>query len=65
MLVLSRKSGESITITHKISGEEILLTVTEIAGNKARLGIQAGQQFRIMRNEVIPRIEKETSNGEG
>ncbi len=47
MLVLTRKVGESLLI-----GEDIEITVTEISGDKVRIGIQAPAQLRILRREL-------------
>jgi carbon storage regulator CsrA len=47
MLVLGRKSGESIRI-----GEGIEITVVGISGNRVRLGIQAPESIRVLRSEL-------------
>jgi carbon storage regulator len=47
MLVLSRKTGQSIEI-----GEGITVTVTQIKGNKVRLGIKAPAEVPIHRHEL-------------
>ena len=52
MLVLSRKSMERIHI-----GDNVVVTVLEIQGNKVRLGISAPREIRVLRSElkeVIP-----------
>ena len=52
MLVLSRKSMERIQI-----GDNVVVTVLEIHGNKVRIGISAPREIRILRSElreVIP-----------
>jgi carbon storage regulator len=48
MLVLSRKSDESIVID-----ERITITILEIRGNQIRLGIQAPKEIAVMREELI------------
>lgn len=50
MLVLSRKSGESIQID-----ENIFVTVSEVKGGRVRLSIEAPQSVRIVRKEVLER----------
>jgi carbon storage regulator len=50
--VLSRKVGEQIQI-----GDDILLTVVAVDGNKVRLGIQAPRSARILRGELMNRPE--------
>ena len=61
MLVLSRKIGEKIVI-----GNEIVVTVLKVEGNKVRLGIEAPDQIRIMRSELMwwrdKPVEKETES---
>lgn len=56
MLVLSRKSRESVVIGG--SGFEPLLKVTviEISGGKARLGFEADREVAVHRMEVWERI---------
>lgn len=49
MLVLSRKLGEKIMI-----GENIVITVVQIKGDKIRLGIDAPPLVRIVREELLP-----------
>ena len=48
MLVLSRKSGQSIEI-----GDGITVTVTQIKGNQVRIGINAPAEVPIHRRELI------------
>jgi carbon storage regulator len=47
MLVLSRKTGERIMI-----GENIVLTVLGVCGNKVRLGVEAPRDLSIYREEI-------------
>jgi carbon storage regulator len=47
MLVLSRKPGEKIHI-----GAQITITVTEVKGNRVRVGIDAPGQVAIVRGEL-------------
>lgn len=57
MLVLSRMSGEEIVI-----GDNIVIQVVEIRGNKVRLGITAPKEVKVHRKEVWDKIQKEGSN---
>jgi len=54
MLVLSRKDDESIMI-----GDDIVITVIEIRGDKVRLGINAPIEIPVHRQEVYEAIERE------
>ena len=56
MLVLSRKASESIRI-----GDDITVTVVEIRGDKARLGIDVPLETPVHRQEVYDAIQR---NGE-
>lgn len=47
MLVLSRKSGESIRI-----GEQITIHVVRINGNRVRIGIEAPTDIHVLRSEL-------------
>lgn len=51
MLVLSRKENETILI-----GDEILLTIVSIAGDKVRIGIDAPIAHRVLRGELELKI---------
>ena len=54
MLVLSRHRDESIMI-----GDEIVITVVDIRGDKVRLGIDAPQDVPVHRQEVYEAIQRE------
>jgi carbon storage regulator len=47
MLVLSRKVGESFVI-----GDDITVTVVRIAGGGVRLGIEAPDDYLVIRREL-------------
>ncbi len=47
MLILSRGVGETVTIGH-----DIRITVLEIKGTRVRLGIEAPDNIRIVREEL-------------
>jgi len=57
MLILTRKSGETITI-----GENIEVKVLSIKGGQVRIGIDAPQSVSISREEVLLKKEKETQD---
>ncbi|MCP3690844.1 MAG: carbon storage regulator CsrA [Planctomycetaceae bacterium] len=56
MLVLSRHRDESIMI-----GDNIVITIVDIRGDKVRLGIDAPQSIPVHRQEVYDAIQRENS----
>ncbi|MFM7844139.1 MAG: carbon storage regulator CsrA [Planctomycetota bacterium] len=54
MLVLSRHRDESIII-----GDDIVVTIVDIRGDKVRLGINAPQDVPVHRQEVYEAIQRE------
>ena len=61
MLVLSRKKGERVMI-----GEEVIVEVVEIRGDKIRLGFTAPRWIAVNREELHEEIkkQKEQSNAD-
>lgn len=57
MLVLSRKRDESIVL-----GDDIVLTIVDIRGDKVRLGINAPESVVVDRLEVYERKRREGSD---
>ena len=57
MLVLTRKTDESITI-----GSNIKISILEVKGNQIKLGIQAPKDIPINRTEIYERIMEENIN---
>lgn len=53
MLVLSRKTGQTIMI-----GDDIYLTVLGVKGNQIRLGIDAPEEVAVHREEIYMRIKQ-------
>lgn len=58
MLVLSRHRDESIMI-----GDEIVVTIVDIRGDKVRLGINAPTSVPVHRQEVFDAIQRESRQG--
>ena len=54
MLVLSRQRDESIVI-----GDNIVITIVDIRGDKVRLGIEAPGEVPVHRQEVFEAIQRE------
>ena len=47
MLVLSRKEGEQLVI-----GDNVVLTINRISGNRVAIGIEAPREVRVVRGEL-------------
>lgn len=60
MLVLSRHRDESIII-----GDDIVITVVDIRGDKVRLGIAAPIEIPVHRQEVYEAIQRENRQAAG
>jgi len=56
MLVLTRKTSESIVI-----GNEIVVTVLEVRGDQVRLGIDAPRAIAVHREEVYQQVVAENA----
>jgi carbon storage regulator len=54
MLVLSRHRDESIMI-----GDDVVVTIVDIRGDKVRLGIDAPSDIPVHRQEVYDAIQRE------
>jgi carbon storage regulator len=56
MLILSRRTGQSVKI-----GDEVTVTVLGVKGGQVRLGVTAPQNVAVHREEVYERIKAEAS----
>jgi carbon storage regulator len=54
MLVLSRQRDESIII-----GDNVIVTIVDVRGDKVRLGIDAPREVSVHRREVWEAIQRE------
>lgn len=54
MLVLSRQRDESIVI-----GDNVVVTIVDVRGDKVKLGIEAPQEIPVHRQEVYDAIRRE------
>ena len=52
MLVLSRKESQRIRL-----GDEIVISVLRLGGDKVRLGIEAPKEMLVLRDELEPHAE--------
>ena len=57
MLILTRRVGESIIIETP-AGERIEVTVLAVKGSQVRIGTQAPEDVRIVREELLARADK-------
>jgi carbon storage regulator len=57
MLILTRKSDESIII-----GNNIQIKVLKVQGNQVHLGIDAPRELSVYRQEIYDQIRKENEN---
>jgi carbon storage regulator len=60
MLVLSRQRDESIMI-----GDNIVVTIVDIRGDKVRLGINAPSEIPVHRQEIYEAIQRENRRAAG
>ena len=51
MLVLSRKTNESLLL-----GEEIVIKIISVSGDRVRIAIDAPIRVRVLRAELAPKI---------
>lgn len=58
MLVLSRKSGEKVTIG---KDKKVVITILKTQGDKVSIGIEADKETPIYRNELISESDIELS----
>ena len=54
MLILTRYLGEALVI-----GDDVYITVLDVKGNQARLGIEAPNEITVHRLEIYKRIQNE------
>jgi carbon storage regulator len=54
MLVISRKAGEKLCL-----GDDVVITVLEISGSTARLGIEAPAEVGVYRYELWAALREE------
>lgn len=63
MLVLTRKRREGILIsqgTIVISGENIIIRILDIVGDRVKIGIEAPSKYHIVREELITGTQDDT-----
>lgn len=54
MLVLSRKTNDSIQI-----GDDIIITVLGVEGDKVKIGIAAPREVTILRGEIVEALKSQ------
>lgn len=58
MLVLSRKEGEQLVI-----GDNVVITVNRISGNRVAIGIEAPREISIVRGELGSQVNQPKNTG--
>jgi len=58
MLILSRKSGQSILI-----GDDIKIRIIEVKGNQVRIGVEAPRNISVHREEIYKIIQDKKNVG--
>jgi carbon storage regulator len=53
MLILTRKTGQGFTV-----GNDITVTITEVSGDKVRVGIDAPREVKVLRSELTETVEQ-------
>ena len=54
MLVLTRRAGQRLFI-----GDEIVVTVLEVNGERVKVGVEAPNAFRVLRDELLQQLAQE------
>jgi carbon storage regulator len=57
MLILSRRESESIHL-----GDDIVLTIVRVSGEKVRIGITAPSHVKVLRNELGEEAPRDPSS---
>lgn len=52
MLILARKTGESLMI-----GDNVEITITEVSGDKVKVGITAPKEITVLRKELYQTVD--------
>ena len=56
MLILSRKVGQSLML-----GDGVEITITEVSGDRVKIGISAPADIRVYRKEIYSTIQENQS----
>ena len=60
MLILSRRSSESIIV-----GDEVTITILSVKGKQVRIGIDAPPHIGVHREEIYQKIQDQDSGANG
>ena len=59
MLILTRKPGQGFLV-----GDDIKITITEMQGDKVRIGIDAPKHIKVLRSELSETMEQNVQAAE-
>ena len=62
MLVLSRKAGERLVLI--VGGQRATIELLAVSGDRARVGVDAPRQVRVVREEILDEVFSSTAMGE-
>jgi carbon storage regulator len=62
MLVLTRRLGQDLIITHP-DGTEIRICLLSMSGGQARIGVHAPKEVQILRDDAIVREDTKKVTG--
>lgn len=54
MLVITRRVGETLVL--ELGDERVEITVRQVHGNSARIGIEANDSVRVIRKEILEEV---------
>lgn len=60
MLILTRKPGQGFRI-----GDDIEITITEVSGDKVRVGIEAPKNIKVLRSELSETVKQNVQAAAG
>jgi sRNA-binding carbon storage regulator CsrA len=56
-LVITRNVGDSLAIVDRVTGESIVVSVGDVRGGRARIGIDAADRYEVIRAELTREVQ--------